>query len=206
MQNARWWAEGDLIEGCNCELLCPCHISFKQKMSYPTCEAVWAAHIEQGELGPVSLNGLNTLIVVHCPGPTMFEGNWTALLYIDEKATSEQEQALVAIFSGAAGGPWARMAPFLASGQIMAIQRAPFEYAKERRSRALRVPDRASLELQAIRGMDREAEVKLTNLFNVIHGPEHVLAHSTHHVRDQGLIWNNSGKHGLYSTFSWASP
>ena len=25
-----WWAEGDLFEGCNCNLLCPCHVTFHQ--------------------------------------------------------------------------------------------------------------------------------------------------------------------------------
>ena len=25
-----WTVEGDLFEGCNCNLLCPCHVSFRQ--------------------------------------------------------------------------------------------------------------------------------------------------------------------------------
>ncbi len=163
-------------------------------------------HIERGQCGPIGLEGLNVLVAAFCPGPTMYAGNWTALLYIDDKATPEQRDALITILSGESGGPWARIAPFFEAGKFKSIKGAPFDFVKERRARTLRVPDRASLEVEAIRGVNSEEEVKLTNLVNVIHGPEHVLARSTHRVHDEGLQWDNSGKHGLYSTFRWSGP
>jgi hypothetical protein len=64
----------------------------------------------------------------------------------------------------------------------------------------------ASLEVEAIRGADPEQEVTIRNLYNLIHGPEHVIARSNLSVDAQGLKWDNSGKHGLYSHFKWSGP
>ena len=163
-------------------------------------------HVEKGEYGAISFGGLNALVIAFAPGPTMYDGNWTALLYIDDKATPEQEEALIVIISGKAGGPWARIALLFTEGKFKASKLAPFQFSRESRSRTLTVPDIASLDVEAIRGTNPDEEVKLTNLPNVIHGSEHVLARSNHNVLDldEGLKWDNSGKHGLYSTFRWS--
>ena len=136
----------------------------------------------------------------------MSDGDWTALLYVDDRATAEQEEALGAIFSGETGRPWSRIAQFFTGGKFKATKRAPIEFSAEHRTRKLTVSNIAHLEVEAVRGADREEEVKLINLRNVIHGPEHVLAHSDNRVADEGLQWDNSGKHGLYSTFRWSGP
>ena len=205
-QALKWWAEGDLLDACNCELLCPCHVSFRQKATYDTCEAIWGVNIERGEWGETRLDGLKAVIVAFVPGPLMIEGGWTALLYIDDRADPDQEQALTSIFSGASGGPWARLAAFFAGGKYKAVKRANIDFVKEPRARKIKVPGIASLEIEAIRGVDPDEEVKLVNLRNVIHGSEHVLALSTHSVDDQGIKWENVGKNGLYSTFRWSGP
>ena len=205
-QALKWWAEGDLLDACNCELLCPCHVSFRQKATYDTCEAIWGVNIERGEWGETRLDGLKAVIVAFVPGPLMIEGGWTALLYIDDRADPDQEQALTSIFSGASGGPWARLAAFFTGGKYKAVKRANIDFVKEPRARKIKVPGIASLEIEAIRGVDPDEEVKLVNLRNVIHGSEHVLALSTHSVDDQGIKWENVGKNGLYSTFRWSGP
>lgn len=206
MTGESWWLEGDLLDACNCELLCPCHISFRQKPTYDTCEAIWGVHIEGGSMGETDLAGLNALIIAFCPGPTMYDGHWTGLIYLDSRVTPPQEAALTAIFSGDAGGPWSRLAPFFEEGKIKTVKRASLDFVKEGRNRRMIASGLASLELEAIRGVDPDEEVKLTNLRNVIHGNEHILARSTHNVHDQGVQWDNAGKNGLYSTFRWSGP
>ena len=194
------------MDACNCELLCPCHVSFRQKPTYDTCEAIWGAHIDRGQMGETDLAGLNALIIAFCPGPAMYDGNWTGLLYIDELATPPQETALAAILSGAAGGPWSRLSPFFEDGKLKAVKRASLDFVKEGRTRRMMASGAASLAVEAIRGVNPDDEVKLTNLRNVIHGYEHVLARSTHNVQDEGIQWDNVGKNGLYSAFRWSGP
>ena len=205
-QETKWWAEGDLLDACNCDLLCPCHVSFRQKATYDACEAIWGVKIERGEWGQVSLDGLKAVIVAFVLQALMFEGGWTALLYIDDNATPAQEEALTAIYSGASGGPWSRLAVFFIDGKYKSVKRAAIEFSKEQRSRHIKVPGVASLDIEAIRSTNPDDEVKLISLRNVIHGNEHVLAHSTHTVDDEGINWEHSGRNGLYSTFRWQGP
>ncbi len=206
MQDLKWWAEGDLLDACNCDLICPCHVSFKQKATYGTCEGIWGVNIEQGEYGQTRLDGLKAVIVALIPGPLMIDGGWTSLLYIDDKATPAQEEALTGIFSGASGGPWSKLAVFFTDGKYKTVQRATIEFAKEQGARHIKVPGMVSLDIEAIRSVNPDEEVKLVNLRNVIHGNEHVISHSTHTVDDQGIQWENVGKNGFYSTFRWDGP
>lgn len=204
-----WWVGGSLFEGCSCELLCPCHVSFQQKPSYGYCEAIWGVHISEGLYSDVCLVDLNASVVAYCPGPTMADGNWSSVLYLDKSASPAQEQAMLNIFSGEAGGPWARIAPLFANGRFESVQSVQILYIEESRTRKLEITAEngaCSLEVEAIRGADREGVAKLMNLFNVIHGPEHVLAHSNYRVYDQGLHFDGSSKHGLYSQFRWSGP
>jgi len=205
-----WHVEGDLLDMCNCELLCPCHVSFRQKSTYDICEGLWVANVEKGAWNQLSLDGLKAMVIFHCPQPVMYEGDWTAVLYVDERASQEQEAALTEIFSGQAGGPWARMVPFFKDGKFQAIKRAAIDFTKEGRtfrvSTSTASNGAANLEIQAIRGVNSDDEVKITNLRNVIHGEEHILARSDHRVDDEGLRWDYAGKNGLYSRFSWSGP
>ena len=151
-------------------------------------------------------NVLLAMIIFHCPSPVMYEGDWTAVLYIDERASPKQEAALTEIFSGQAGGPWARLSLFYKDGKFQAIKRAAFNFTKEGRTFRVSTSTTINLEIQALRGVNPDDEVKITNLRNVIHGEEHVMARSDHRVNDEGLRWDYTGKNGLYSRFRWSGP
>ncbi len=198
-----WWIEGELFEGCNCNLLCPCHVTFRQPPTNGHCYAIWAMSAGQGRYGGVDLTGLGAVIFVHSPGPTMYDGDWTSVLYIDDVATEEQFEAMRRIFSGEAGGPWAILGQFFRDGELTAVRRAPLEISIDSRSRTLKAPDRVLLEVEAIQGGDREGLATITNLRNVIHGREHVMARSNQRINDETLSWEEQGKHGLYSRFRW---
>jgi hypothetical protein len=205
MARADWWAEGDLFEGCNCAIVCPCHLDFRQNSTHETCENAWGIHIDRGEFGAVTLDDLNAMVLVSCPGPSMFDGNWAALVYLDDRATPEQADGLGRILTGEAGGPWGRIAQFFSGGKAHSVQSASFRFEKSDRRRSLEVGGLVSLEVEAIRGADPEGVVTINNLFNLLHGPEHVVASSQVKLDDQGLRWDNSGTHGLYSRFRWGN-
>jgi len=95
---------------------------------------------------------------------------------------------------------------FFTGGKYQSVKRAEINFSKEQRARRIEAPGIASLDIEAIRSVNPDEEVKLINLRNVIHGNEHVLANSTHTVDDQGIKWENVGKNGLYSTFRWDGP
>ena len=201
--NRKWWVEGELFEGCSCYLLCPCHISFRQPPSKGYCDAIWAARFQTGAFGDVDLAGLGAVIFVHSPGPTMADGDWTSVLYVDDAATEEQAGAISSIFSGEAGGPWEILGQFYRDGTLSAVRRVPLEIQIDATTRTVRASDLVLLEVEAIRGADREGTATITNLRNVIHGNVHTLARSNQVIKDDMLSWEEQGKHGLYSRFRW---
>ena len=198
-----WWVEGELFEGCNCNLLCPCHISFRQPPTNGVCTAIWAAYFEQGRYSDVNLAGLGAVIFVHSPGPTMADGDWTSVLYVDSTASDEQTAALWAIFSGQSGGPWEILSQFYRDGKLTAVRKVPLDITIDSRSRTVRASDLVLLEVEAITGADRQGTATITNLRNVIHGNVHTLGRSNQSIKDEAITWEEQGKHGLYSRFRW---
>jgi hypothetical protein len=56
----------------------------------------------------------------------MGEGNWSLGAYIDQRADDEQTNALGPIFTGAAGGPIAQLAPLI--GKNLGVRKGPITY------------------------------------------------------------------------------
>jgi hypothetical protein len=94
-----WKITGMLEEACSCSAACPCW--FNSKPTMPMCSGSQVLFIEKGQYGKVKLNGLAVANMVQSPeGQTMMEsyGKWNfSYLYIDEKATPEQREALLEI-------------------------------------------------------------------------------------------------------------
>ena len=201
--NESWWVEGELFEGCNCNLLCPCHISFRQPPTNGVCTAIWAATFESGQFGNADLSGLGAVIFVNSPGPTMADGDWTSVLYVDAAGSEEQAEATQAIFSGEEGGPWEVLSQFYRDGELTAVRKVPLDITIDATARTVRASDMVLLEVEAIRGADREGTATITNLRNVIHGDVHTLGRSNQNIRDEAISWEEQGKHGLYSRFRW---
>ena len=59
-----WWAEGLLFENCNCQIICPAHLSFKQNCTFERCLGYWAIRFEEGTYGEVPLGGLMALLTL----------------------------------------------------------------------------------------------------------------------------------------------
>ncbi len=94
-----WKISGQLEEACSCNAACPCWFN-----SLPTrmnCGGVQVLFIEKGHYGKVKLDGLAVSHFGQSPdGQTMMEafGKWNfSYLYIDDRATPEQREALEAV-------------------------------------------------------------------------------------------------------------
>src|SRR5206468_5107651 len=91
-----WKISGELEEACSCRPACPCW--FKSLPSRMTCDGAQIVFINKGHYGKVPLEGLAVGQFVQSPEhKSMFEsfGHWNFdYVYIDEKATPEQREAL----------------------------------------------------------------------------------------------------------------
>jgi hypothetical protein len=96
-----WHLKGDYIEACNCDFGCPCNFSGFPSKGY--CEATVAFKIDKGSHGTTKLDGLSVFEVVKWP-KAIHDGDGVAAVYIDDKATEEQRNALLRILTAEDGG------------------------------------------------------------------------------------------------------
>jgi hypothetical protein len=205
-QAQRWSISGDYFENCNCDVVCPCEVSPQGMMrARPTqghCDVFLAFHIDRGSYGDIDLSGLNFVVALHAPGP-MLEGNWTVAAYLDERASPQQQEALGAILSGQAGGPFAAMAGLI--GQNLGVKVVPINFQKEDRRRSVVIPGILDSTIEAVPGARRGEEVVKRNAHPMF--PETVQAYGVKTTyTDHGFTWDNTGKCADYASFSWTGP
>jgi hypothetical protein len=101
-----WSLRGSYFESCNCDAICPCRRINGEpggRSTHGECEGVLSWVIDHGSADGVDLSGLPVAISFHYsddePGSP-----WTWVLYLDQRASSEQRVALEAIFTGRLGG------------------------------------------------------------------------------------------------------
>ena len=103
-----WTIRAEMIETCSCNMLCPCWYGVKELMIMDQgwCASAILFRIREGNADGVNLGGRTVVHVDYFPGPTLFDGNGTARVYIDDGASADQRRELEAIFQGKKGGPW----------------------------------------------------------------------------------------------------
>jgi hypothetical protein len=102
-----WNLTAEFTETCSCNMLCPCWYGVKELMVMDKgwCASAWLLRVQQGSANGVDLSGRTLAIALDWPGPTLYDGNGTARLYIDDAASADHCRELEAIFQGTKGGP-----------------------------------------------------------------------------------------------------
>lgn len=135
----------------------------------------------------------------------MFTGpKWKAALYIDEKANKEQADSLGKIFSGQAGGFFGVLSGLI--GEIAGVRSVPIKFEADGKKRTLQVSSAIDLTIEGIDGADKSKEATISNApMLVAPGFPAVVARSTKNsYNDHGMKWDNSGKNGFYSKFTYS--
>jgi hypothetical protein len=91
----------------------------------------------------------------------MTEGHWKVALYLDNRATPEQSEALGAVFSGSAGGHLAGLGPLI--GEVIGVAPASIFYDRSGSSLKATVDDVLSMESETLVGMDGLHPPLITN-------------------------------------------
>jgi hypothetical protein len=195
----QWNLNGGYFEACNCDAACPC--VFLGPPTQGECTVLVAWHIDKGNFGAISLDGLNTVLAAHAPGH-MLQAKWKVALYLDERATPEQRDALTKIFAGQAGGHLANLTPCI--GEVLGVKAVSIDYREQGRRRTMAIAGLADADIEAVPGQG-DAEVTVTNMpFCVSPGIPAVVAKSKSVTyRDYGYQWEISEKNGFYSPFAY---
>ncbi|MBI3325196.1 MAG: DUF1326 domain-containing protein [Nitrospinae bacterium] len=207
MATTSWQLSGDYFETCSCDYVCPClPTNLAGQMTKDDCHFAFVFHIDQGRYGNVALDSLNFAVVGHAPGPSMSQGNWSVGLILDERATSEQQQAMTAIASGQAGGPMAPLAPLI--GKFLGAETKPIRFQKNALSRSVSIPGVLDQAVEGVKGAANPAEPLYID--NTLHPANARLALARavrSHLHVFGLNWDDTSgqNNGHFAPFNWQS-
>jgi hypothetical protein len=204
MQAHGWRIEGTYFESCNCDAICPCRRidgAAGGRSTHGVCLGVLSWLIERGRADALDLSGLAVAIASRYsddePGSP-----WQFLLYLDERGSADQREALEEIFLGHRGGsvlehfPWAWK-----PSDLLDVRPVRIDLVHEPFRQRLRIRDRVSVRI-------REAYDGGEHVGCVIPGyarPGAELLADELRVDDGPLRFAYHGTCGYQSTFDYAS-
>ena len=199
-----WRLEGAYTETCNCEVVCPCVASaFAAPATYDRCTAVFAWHIESGEVDGTDVSDLSVVLVLDTPRQ-MLEGNWRVGMFMDDRASEEQAEKLGGIFSGQMGGPLANLVPLISENLGMEV--ASIEHIDDGLRHRVRVGDAIDVEIEdLVSPLDPDGPLpKLTQTRHPANSDMTPARSLSARVQGLGIDFSGEGKSGLSTRFSWA--
>ena len=201
-----WKIEGQYVETCNCDFLCPCITS--NLAAEPTegdCKAAIALHVEKGEKDGVDLSGRSFIVLLHSPG-VMGAGNIKVGVIVDDHADDKQTEAITEIASGSAGGPMAGLAPLVS--EFAGIEKRTIVFGGEGLSRSVKAGDLVEQSVDAVPSASREGEpIYLDNTAHPV-SPRLALGHAkTSHMHAFGIDWDDTTgtRNGHMADFKWSA-
>lgn len=168
--------EGRLLEVCTCNVLCPCWVG--EDPDGGTCDGTLAWHVDKGTVDGLDVAGRTLVVLCHIPG-NILQGNWTVRIYVDDKATPQQKDALVNVWSGKLGGPVADLAKLV--GTVDAIEQVPITFQVEGVKGKLEVGTAVEAELEPFTGATGKETALHDSIFTTIPGSPAYVGKAAHY-------------------------
>lgn len=198
-----WNLSGSYVETCSCELMCPCNLSFDHGATYDFCRVTLVFNIRDGQIEGTDISDRKVALIADTP-KVMTEGNWKLGVFIDDQASDEQFDKLVQVFGGQLGGPMGALAPMV--GEILGVERAPFEVVDDGVRHSVRIGDAIEFEIEDIVpfGVTNGVPIRFDGMFHPV-GSNLTMAEAKQ-TRINAFGIQYEGKTGLStSAFSWAA-
>lgn len=204
MSSTSWQVRGDYFETCNCDFLCPCITT--NLTATPTqghCDAALVFHIEQGRYDNLSLDGRTFAVLLRAPS-AMSDGNWTVGVITDDEASQEQQEALLSIASGQAGGPMSALAPLI--GNFAGVEAKPITYQKNGNTRSVSIPGILEQGCEGVAGGAANQPMYIDNAPHPANSRLALAKSTNSHLHAFGIDWDSSGGNNAhFAPFSWSS-
>jgi hypothetical protein len=149
--------------------VCPCWIG--NSPDGGECTGVFAWEIEAGTIDGVDVAGLLAVSVSHHGGPRD-EAKQRVMIFVDDRATRVQADALAAAFSGRLGGPLQELGDLL--GELVGVERAPITLRREGRLTTLTVDGQIKVEGTTREGPSGPMTLKDGKLTKVLGSPAEI--------------------------------
>jgi len=198
-----WKINGDVVLSCNCTVFCPCVISLgQQEPTEGPCQDWAGAHIEEGFPDDIALAGINVGLLLDIPG-RLARGNWTAALFIDERASIYAIKALTRIFTGKAGGSTGLLKSLV--GSFLGVRTEKIIYDIQGDTRIFQIPKIIEGVVKPIAGKVKGEHVTVNNTGYWIGKDVTIARAETSRVRAFGRNWNFEGRSAELVRLDWGS-
>ena len=204
-QIPKWNMNSDYVETCNCDYGCPCN--FNGFPTYGSCQSLILFHIRSGSYGDTKLDGLDFITALYWP-KAIHEGNGAAQLFITNKASNEQRQALINIVSGQAKGD----GPFvLFAGTFKYFLEPQFVDIKVNlngKKSSFSVPSVMDVQTESftnpVTGEEQDTKIQLPKGF--IFKLAEAIKSKIMRITTQSLNFDHSGQNAFYAVVDFQGP
>jgi hypothetical protein len=198
-----WRIRGSYFEACNCDAICPCRRVdgvMGGRSTHGVCMGVLSWVIEEGVVDGADVAGLPVALALRYSDDEP-RSPWTYVLYLDERGTKEQREALESLFTGRLGGDAESHFPWVwKPSNLVAVRRADIAVEHVRTRERLRIRDHVDVQIRdryqdqgtvtcVIPGHDRSGEELVTERIA---------------VEDEELSFRFEDVCGYASTFEYA--
>jgi hypothetical protein len=196
---ANYEVEGSLLEACSCGTLCPCWVG--DDPDGGTCDSFVAYRIDKGSIKDVDVSGVAFAFVCRIPG-NVLKGNWKVAVYMSDKATPAQKQAILDAWTGKLGGPLADLANLV--GEVLGVHDAPVEFRLEKGKGTLKVGQFVDAEMAPFTDAKGNPTTLRDTIFSTIPGSPAYVGKAMDYkvnVPDLDLNWEIHGKNAVLGDF-----
>jgi hypothetical protein len=152
MSYVDWTLEGVQVSNCNCDHGCPCQ--FNGLPTHGDCRAHSWVRVDRGRFGSVSLDDTCFGILATWPGP-IHKGSGTMQVFVDDRATPDQQHALELIAKGEETEPgtlvWQIFSTTISEFLPTAIRRINLLVDVDAAVAAVRIPTVIDADIEPIR-------------------------------------------------------
>jgi hypothetical protein len=158
--------EGRLLEVCNCRVLCPCWIG--EDPDFGTCDTIIAWRFDKGStIDGVDVSGRTIAVIAHVPG-NILEGNWRAAVYLDEKVSPKQEEAILNVYTGKLGGPVGELVKLIA--EVVSVEKVPITFTVEGGKGTIKLGEAGYAELEPYKSASGATTTLTDTVFSTVPG------------------------------------
>jgi hypothetical protein len=191
---------GSLLEVCSCGVMCPCWIG--EDPDGGECYAIISYHFDTGEIDALDVSGLTLVIVAHIPG-NILAGNWEVVVLVDDRATEEQRDAVLAAFTGQLGGPLTDVYQLI--GQVKGVESVPIRHTVVDGAGMLEIPGVLDADMEPYRGPDGSVTTVQNSIFSTVPGSPAWIAKASRNrvsLPKYGMSWEYEGRNAIQGDWS----
>lgn len=187
--------KGEQVEGCECDVYCPC--VFSKDASMNECRGMVGWKVTEGHYAGTDLSGIAFASALTKSGKNMEKamGKWEGILFLPETASQKQKEAITAILK-------AEMGP--AFGKLE-VKTAAVSVTCEGEHHTVMIGKVGTLKSTALKGAGGKVTV-IENAPSPLALPREYCAKSDVNSYDDGMTkWDFAGRNSFYGPFEMKS-